>query len=613
MRAVPSPAPAAPLPVSRSGPERPTPSNPTRRHWLLLGLYGALSLALYLALLRVVRDSTAAEPSYAGEVFPFIGLRTREQLPRIFPLASIQFLALVAGLYVLYGLALRSSFGLRSDRLALAIGGVGAAFLLVQTLGAAMLSTDVFAYTLYGRIAAIYHDNPYVRLAGKYPDDPYLPLTYNLPWPSWYGPLWTLISSWLALLGGERIGLTVLLFRLLAIGSALVVGVLVYLCLRRLAPERAVTGLLFALWNPLLVLESGLSGHNDAFMAALLLFGFWLALRGRPLLATVPLCLSVLVKFVFGLVLPFFALMVLWSLPDWRARGRYLVGSALLTAVVLGASLLAAQATGTMPVAEAASANTFYENNLHEQLFRALRRAFGEPAESVETPVHLIRWWAAAQNSTNLWSTAEPPAEAVGRVRTGAALLILAPGGRRRFWAYEPDSQVAGFVDKTSVEKIERPGWVNDRPDIWPWEENPVRGEAATEANRLLRGVCWGVFGAFWLNLAWRTRDRQRWLGAQALVVLAALWLVTTEIWPWYANWAVILAALIPRSRTALLAALVSATGLTLYVTLGFQERDWGWVYTYRSVPAFLLPLLLFGLILLFSRRVARRPATNQR
>src|SRR5207249_8242954 len=148
--------------------------------------------------------------------------------------------------------------------------------LFVQATQPAMLSTDIFSYVLYGRIFGLYHGDAYVRLPLHSIDDPYLPLAYDLPWPSWYGPLWTLVSAALALVGRERIGLTVLLFRGLEIGSALLSGLLIWDCLRRTAPRRATQGVAFFLWNPLVVLESGMSGHNDAFMVALLLLGIWL-------------------------------------------------------------------------------------------------------------------------------------------------------------------------------------------------------------------------------------------------------------------------------------------------------------------------------------------------
>jgi len=117
---------------------------------------------------------------------------------------------------------------------------------------------------------------------------------------SWYGPLWTLISAGLAWLGGNHVGLTALLFRGLSVGAALGAAALLWSHLRRTVPERAAQGLVLFLWNPLLVIETGLSGHNDAIMLALVLLGVWLHLRGWKVAAVVSLTLSVLVKFLTG-------------------------------------------------------------------------------------------------------------------------------------------------------------------------------------------------------------------------------------------------------------------------------------------------------------------------
>ena len=61
-----------------------------------------------------------------------------------------------------------------------------------------LFSTDVFSYVMYGRIAAVYGQNPYVQPPASFPDDPFLAWVFPF-WrdqPSVYGPLWT-DFSWL--------------------------------------------------------------------------------------------------------------------------------------------------------------------------------------------------------------------------------------------------------------------------------------------------------------------------------------------------------------------------------------------------------------------------------
>jgi hypothetical protein len=585
---------------------RTVPTTP-RPPWLALGLCAALSLLLYWLLLQVAPGFSAAEPSYAGELFPGVKLLTRDQLEWVFPLASFQLLALLAGLFALYGLALWLVRSQRSPRLAALCLAVGAAFLLLQLLSAVTFSTDLYAYTMYGRLFAVYHDDPYLPIGDKYLDDPYLPLAYWLPEASWYGPVWTFVSAGLALVGGEQIGLTVLLFRLVAVGSALLIGLLVYLSLTRLAPARAVAGLVFALWNPLLVLESGLSAHNDAFMAALILLGCWLYLRGRLVLPVLFFGLAVLVKPVFAPALPLFVILVLRRQPGWPSRLRLLARWGALSLGLVALLFGLAGAWQDLPVVAAAGAATSYENNVHELLFQRLRVALGEAPAAAETPVHFNRWWALAAEPTALHAGPDPADAVIDQSGPDQPLLVLAPAGEDVVLVYHPASSVQGYVARSTLEKADRPDWADADAGTLQLEPNPVNGPLAAQANRLLRGLNWLLFGAIWLLAAWRTRDEASWLSGSALIMLAAVWLVATETWSWYAIWPLALAALAPRSRPALLAAILSATVLTLHVSRGFEDTAWSWVYTYRSLPAFVLPLLLFVGVTAVQRLAGRR------
>jgi hypothetical protein len=115
------------------------------------------------------------------------------------------------------------------------------------------------------------------------------------------------------------------------------------------------------------------------------------------------------------------------------------------------------------------------------------------------------------------------------------------------------------------------------------------------QANTILRAILWLVFAAFGLWCAWRTNSLEEFCVWSAAALLASYFLIITEIWPWYANWAVALAALTTPRAPARLAALLSACVLTLYITLGFQGSGQEWVFALRSLPAFILPLVLFA------------------
>ncbi len=506
-------------------------------------LLGALSLVLYLLLLPGVRDVKPAVPSYADQVFSWVQplARWRPERTERHEVAVGPFVGLLVGLFALYGAGLRATGGRSSGRLELAVFGTGATFLVAQLFGAATLSHDVYSYIVYGRIQALYDTNPYLVPPSDFRDDPFWKLVTWRDTTSVYGPLWTLLSAGLAWLGGDRLGLTVLLFRASAVLAGLAAAGLVWVCLRRTAPERAAQGLLFFLWNPLVVIETGLSGHNDTLMMAFVLLGLYLHLRGWPAVAVAAFTLSVLVKYISGLLLPLYVLFVLRGLPSWRSRLRFVAASGVAALAVTAFSLGAAGVgLEVLPVGSGSPVADRYTNSLHELAFAALRLELGDQPEAVNGP----------------WARPERRAQKNGSSESD-----------------DVAGDSAGEGDR---------GW------------------RAAQANTWLRGVTWTAFGLVWLLAAWRATGFRALVTWSTIVFLASYWLLGSWIWPWYVVWAVALAALVPGSWPAVLAATLSATVLTLYASAGFESGRLWWIDAYRSLPAWLLPLLLVGAMATF-------------
>ena len=77
------------------------------------------------------------------------------------------------------------------------IGGA-VTFRLTLALLPGLFSTDIFSYVMYGRISAVYGQNPYLRPPADFADDPFLAWVFPF-WrgqPTVYGPVWTHFS-WL--------------------------------------------------------------------------------------------------------------------------------------------------------------------------------------------------------------------------------------------------------------------------------------------------------------------------------------------------------------------------------------------------------------------------------
>lgn len=581
-----------------------------RRLWLL----GLVLLGIYVVLPGLAAGVTLAEPSFASELFHWVKRCSRESLVAWretgqHAYGPAEFLALCGVLFGLYALAVRLAGrhqDLRTQRLIFAFGTL---FLLVQIFSPVMLSTDVFAYTLYGRVVSVYHANPYFASPPIAAGDPFLHLFGQEYLPSWYGPIWTMLSAGLARFGGEHIGFTVLLFRLTAIAAAIGCAGLIWASLRHHAPERAAQGLVFFLWNPLVVIETGLNGHNDSVMLALVLLSVWLHLRGWKTGAVIALTLSAFVKFLTGMLVPLYLLLVLRTASNWRERAVFLVRSGLAVGLICVAMATFTKADSGSPASEAALATDFYANNFHELLFKGLRRVLGEDPASVRSPIYFQGWWLSAKTNTTLRAEASRDARVQQYLRPGEPVVVMSPQYDDE-WAqvYIPRAHAQGFAVAEDFDEANEPGQADERARLFA----TMTAERPTVklANEILRAALWLAFAGLGLLCAWRATTFEEYLVWSAAALLASYYLIITEIWPWYANWAVALGALASTRAPARFALILSACVMTLYVTLGYQGSDAAWVFKLRSIPAFVLPLVLF--VVLGARRGAnRRPAVS--
>jgi hypothetical protein len=220
------------------------------------------------------------------------------------------FLLCAATAAIAYGLGLMA---LRRTRARLATIAAIAALVQLVPLGAPLLlSTDAWTYWAYGRIAAVEDGNPYRDAPSDFPDDPAF-RHVGADWrdtTSVYGPAFTLASEPLARAAGRSADAAAWLYKSLGAAAILAATALA----GRLARRRELA-VAFVGWNPLLAIHFGGGGHNDAWLAALVLGALVLAATGRRRLAGVAWALAVLVKWVAVVFLPLRAL-------EARATGR---------------------------------------------------------------------------------------------------------------------------------------------------------------------------------------------------------------------------------------------------------------------------------------------------
>ena len=207
------------------------------------------------------------------------------------------------------------------------VAAIAIAIQLTPLAAPLLISTDAWTYWQYGRIATVQDGNPYRDPPSEFPDDAAFP-HIGEDWrdtTSVYGPAFTLASEPVALAAGESSDAAAWLYKSLAAFAAAGVALLAAGLARRRALACA-----FAGWNPLLALHLAGGGHNDAWVAALVVGALSLAASRRSGLAGAAWSLAVFVKWVPLLLVP------LWGAAASRpVRRNAAVGFAVATAVVV--------------------------------------------------------------------------------------------------------------------------------------------------------------------------------------------------------------------------------------------------------------------------------------
>ncbi len=199
-------------------------------------------------------------------------------------------------------------------------------------------SDDISSYASYGRLLIIHHANPYFIPPSAFPQDPTYLLIYWRHIVTIYGPIWTAISAflgWLASIDGLGYLIT---FRMFTFAAYLLNILLVTAILRAMnrSPRTIALGTLLYAWNPLVLLESSLGGHNDILMVTFMLLGISLSVRAEQNDITrfrfyaaplVVFTLAALVKFSAIPIIALFIVMLFWktfyaksAIPDPRPQ-----------------------------------------------------------------------------------------------------------------------------------------------------------------------------------------------------------------------------------------------------------------------------------------------------
>jgi hypothetical protein len=207
-------------------------------------------------------------------------------------------------------------------------------------------SIDIYDYLFRGRMLVRFHANTFVMTPINFADDQLFSYVAWRRAVTAYGPIWEWMSWIAASLAGEapraaatagQAGLLPLMlaYKAMATTGFLLCGGALWLALRHGAPEQRWLGLYLWLWNPLALWETVAAGHNDAWMALLIVLALWAyawthddaastrQIVGWSLVGLLALTIGGLIKYLAFCFGPLLLLATLRRLPTWQTRAGF--------------------------------------------------------------------------------------------------------------------------------------------------------------------------------------------------------------------------------------------------------------------------------------------------
>lgn len=167
-------------------------------------------------------------------------------------------------------------------------------------------SYDLFNYIFDARILSHYHLNPYFHKPDDFIRDPMLNFMRWTHRYYPYGPSWLILTVPLTFIGMEYFLPTFFLFKILMGVSFLGSCYLIYKISEKIFPENKILNVIFFALNPLVLIESLVSAHNDIPMIFFVLLAIYLFLQKKKVLSWLSNIFSIGIKFSTGALLPLF-------------------------------------------------------------------------------------------------------------------------------------------------------------------------------------------------------------------------------------------------------------------------------------------------------------------
>lgn len=203
------------------------------------------------------------------------------------------FIVIFFGFYI-YFLAYFKKQKLDFNRLLLLITPL---FLLIFSYPT-MISYDIFNYLATAKVTFFYQENPYLVMPIEFLNDTMLMYTRAANKYALYGPSWIVLTGIPFFFSAGNVLFQILLFKILVVIFYIATLFILYKL------TKSYYSIIFFGLNPLVIIETFVSGHNDIVMVFFILLGFYLLKQNKITSSFLSLLFSIFIKFASLFLLP---------------------------------------------------------------------------------------------------------------------------------------------------------------------------------------------------------------------------------------------------------------------------------------------------------------------
>lgn len=219
------------------------------------------------------------------------------------PLSTLFYIIIVLFLFIFYLLILRLA---RLHK----ITDKQIVYLIIVCIVILFLSYPAFSHDIYNymfdaRMVTKYFSNPYIHKALDFASDPWIRFMHWTHRTYPYGPLWLVITLPFSYLGFGKFVVTLINFKVMFVIFYVGNILLIKKILNKTFSNEKLTGVAFFAFNPVILIESLVSPHNELAMLFFLLLAIYLGILQKKFLWwIISLLLSGGIKFITLIFLP---------------------------------------------------------------------------------------------------------------------------------------------------------------------------------------------------------------------------------------------------------------------------------------------------------------------